>query len=71
MIFLHGVFLSWEDGISRERLLELRIQQLGRLPEDIEVALEKMKAARLGNKERFDKTHQKSTLCKKLCLFLL
>ena len=52
------VFLSWEDNITRERLLELRIQQLGRLPEDMEVALERLKAARLGNKERFDKTHR-------------
>ena len=52
------VFLSWEDNISRERLLELRIQQLGRLPEDMEVALERLKATRLGNKERFDKTHR-------------
>ena len=52
------VFLSWEDGISRERLLELRIQQLGRLPENLDIALEKMKAARLSNKERFDKTHR-------------
>ena len=52
------VFLSWEDNISRERLLELRIQQLGRLPVDMEVALERLKAARLGNKERFDKTHR-------------
>ena len=39
-------------------MLELRIQQLGRLPEDMEVALERLKAARLGNKERFDKTHR-------------
>jgi hypothetical protein len=52
------MFLSWEDGISRERLLELRIQQLERLPEDVGIALEKMKAARLSNKERFDKTHR-------------
>ena len=52
------VFLSWEDNISRERLLELRIQQLGRLPEDMEVALERLKVARFGNKERFDKIHK-------------
>ena len=52
------VFLSWEDNISRERLLEFHIQQLGRLLEDMEVALERLKAARLGNKERFDKTHR-------------
>jgi hypothetical protein len=52
------MFLSWEDGISRERLLELRIQQLERLPEDLEKALERLKVARLSNKERFDKTHR-------------
>jgi hypothetical protein len=52
------MFLTWEDGISTERLLELRIQQLGRLPEHYEIALEKLKAARLNNKERFDKTHK-------------
>jgi len=52
------VFLSWEDGISTERLLELRIQQLQRLPEDLAIALDKLKAARLGNKERFDRTHR-------------
>lgn len=52
------VFLSWEDGIDTERLLELRIRQLQRLPEDLVIALEKMKAARLGNKDRFDKTHR-------------
>jgi hypothetical protein len=51
------VFLEWKDGITTERLLALRIQQLERLPEDQKIALEKLKAARLGNKERFDKTH--------------
>jgi hypothetical protein len=52
------LMLNWEDDITRERLLELRIQQLERLPEDQEIALEKLKAARLHNKERFDKTHR-------------
>ena len=52
------VFLDWKDDITRERLLELRIQQLERLPEDQKIALEKLKAARLSNKERFDKTHR-------------
>ena len=52
------VLLDWEDDITRERLLELRIQQLERLPEDQKIALEKMKATRLANKERFDKTHR-------------
>ena len=52
------LFLSWEDDIDRERLLELRIRQLERLPEDHQIAMEKLKAARLGNKEKFDKTHR-------------
>ena len=52
------MLLDWEDGITRERLMELRIQQLERLPEDHRIALEKLKASRLNNKERFDKTHR-------------
>lgn len=52
------VFLDWEDGVTTERLLELRIKQLERLPEDQKIALERMKAARLSNKERFDRTHR-------------
>ena len=52
------MFLDWKDGITRERLLELRIEQLERLPEDKGVALERLKAARFKNKERFDKTHR-------------
>ena len=52
------VFLDWEDGVTTERLLELRIRQLEKLPEDRKIALERMKAARLKNKERFDITHR-------------
>lgn len=52
------MFLAWEDEITRERLLELRIHQLEQLPEDRKMAQEKLKAARLSNKERFDKTHR-------------
>jgi hypothetical protein len=55
------VFLDWKDGITTERLLALRIQQLERLPEDQKIALEKLKTTRLGNKDRFDKTHQLQT----------
>jgi hypothetical protein len=51
------VFLEWKDGITTERLLALRIQQLERLPEDQKIVLEKLKAARLGNEDKFDKTH--------------
>ena len=52
------MLLDWNDGITRERLLELRIQQLERLSEDHRIALEKLKASRLNNEERFDKTHR-------------
>ena len=52
------MFLSWEDDIDRETLLKLRIQQLGKLPEDLQIAAERLKAARLGNKDRFDRTHR-------------
>jgi hypothetical protein len=55
------VFLEWKDGITTERLLALQIQQLERLPEDQKIALEKLKTARLGNKDRFDKTHRLRT----------
>jgi hypothetical protein len=55
------VFLEWKDGITIERLLALRIQQLERLPEDQKIVLEKFKATRLGNKDRFDKTHRLRT----------
>ena len=51
------VFLSWEDGIGIERLVELRIQQLQRLLENHQIALKKLKVAKLNNKERFDRTH--------------
>ena len=47
--------LNWKDDITRESLLELQIQQVGRLFEDEKIALEKLKATRLYNKERFDK----------------
>ena len=52
------VFLDWNDGITRERLLELRVQQLERLPKDQNIALEKLKAAWLSNKDKFDRTHR-------------
>jgi Integrase zinc binding domain len=50
--------LPWEDEISREELLELRVRQLERLPEDLQEAGNKIKQAKLKNKERFDKTHR-------------
>ena len=50
--------LPWQDGISREALLALRIRQLKRRLEDIEAAKERMKSARLKNKDYFDKLHR-------------
>lgn len=50
--------LPWEDDLSREDLLALRIRQLERKPEDIEVAIKRLKEAREKNKERFDRKHR-------------
>ena len=46
--------LSWEDGVDRSELLELRIKQLERRDEDLKDAVEKLKQARLRNKDYFD-----------------
>ena len=56
------VFLDWKDGITRERLLELWIQQLEKLLEDQKIALKKLMVARLSNKDRFDRTHRLKTM---------
>lgn len=50
--------LPWKDDISKEDLLALRIRQLERRPEDIEIAKARLKDARLKNKERFDRKHR-------------
>ena len=50
--------LPWQDGLSREELLTLRIRQLERRPEDVEAAKERLKNARLKNKDYFDKRHR-------------
>jgi hypothetical protein len=50
--------LPWEDGLSREKLLALRIQQLERRPGDIETTIERLKEAREKNKDRFDRKHR-------------
>jgi translation initiation factor IF-1 len=44
--------------MSREELLAARIRQLERRPEDVERATEKLRTARIRNKERFDRTHR-------------
>ena len=50
--------LPWQEEMSREDLLATRIQQLERRPEDVELAIERLRQARLKNKENFDKTHR-------------
>jgi hypothetical protein len=50
--------IEWRDEMSREKLLAARIRQLERRPEDVERATEKLRTARMWNKERFDRTHR-------------
>jgi hypothetical protein len=50
--------LGWKDEMSREELLAARIRQLERKPEDVGYAAEKLRTARMRNKERFDRTHR-------------
>ncbi|KAL3686234.1 hypothetical protein R1sor_004256 [Riccia sorocarpa] len=58
MIFTKSAFLPWEDNLDRDSLLAQRIRQLEHREEDLTDAQEKLKAARLKNKARFDKTHR-------------
>ena len=50
--------IPWVNEVSREELLALRIRQLERRPEDLDLALTKLHEARLKNKQRFDKNHR-------------
>jgi hypothetical protein len=50
--------VDWKDEMSQEELLAARIRQLQRRPEDVEQAAERLRAARVRNKERFDRTHR-------------
>ena len=50
--------LPWEDEMSREDLLSVRIRQLERRPEDVSAAAERLRYARERNKAHFDKTHR-------------
>jgi hypothetical protein len=49
--------LEWRNEMSREELLAAQIRQLERIPEDTERAAERLRTARMRNKERFDRTH--------------
>jgi hypothetical protein len=50
--------LEWRNEMSREELLAARIRQLERRPEDVMRATERLRTARIRNKERFDRTHR-------------
>jgi hypothetical protein len=50
--------IEWSDQISTEELIERRIEHFNLNPERVKIAREKVKAARLKNKARFDKTHR-------------
>ena len=50
--------LPWEDGLSREDLLALKIRQLEWRPENIEIAIKKLKEAIEKNKVTFDRKHR-------------
>ena len=52
------IALPWADKMNRKDLLALRIRQLERRDEDVQIAMERMKQCRLRSKERFDKTHR-------------
>ena len=46
---LSWVALPWADEMSREELLALRIRQLERRDEDVQIATKRMKQCRLRN----------------------
>jgi hypothetical protein len=50
--------IKWSDQIFTEELIEQRIKHFDLTPRKIKVAREKVKATRLKNKARFDKTHR-------------
>ena len=50
--------LPCQEEMTREDLLATRIQQLERRLEDVELAIERLRQARLKNKENFDKKHR-------------
>jgi lipoate-protein ligase A len=49
--------LPREYGLSRKDLLAIKIRQLERRQEDIEISIKRLKEAREKNKERFDRKH--------------
>ncbi|MCO5567744.1 hypothetical protein L7F22_021438 [Adiantum nelumboides] len=55
---LSWTILPWEENLSTEDLLALRIRQLERRQEDIKQTKEKLKVARVKNKVAFDSKHR-------------
>ena len=50
--------LPWQEDMSQEDFLATSIQQLEQRPADVELAIERLRKARLRNKENFDKKHR-------------
>ena len=50
--------IEWKDNISTEDLLAKRMEHFDQTPAIVATALEKLKASRIQNKVRFDKTHR-------------
>jgi hypothetical protein len=50
--------VDWKVEMSQEEMLAARIRQLQRRLEDVERTVERLRAARVRNKERFDRTHR-------------
>jgi hypothetical protein len=50
--------IEWEDQVSREELITRRIEHFNLRPGMVELARERVKAARQKNKVYFDKTHR-------------
>lgn len=51
--------IGWCDQISQDELFSMRIEHLSQTPERVTQALEKIKIARLKNKNYFDRMHQR------------
>src|SRR5450759_2422543 len=50
--------MSWRDQVTRDELLQRRIELFSQTPEKDRIAAEKINQARQKNKEIFDKTHK-------------
>ena len=52
-----SIVLPWKEEMTREDLIHLRIRQLEKRIEDVELTVEHLKQSRLQTKTRFDKVN--------------